>query len=112
MRYTRRMFRQPPPGPQPPWKRPVYLTLSAVLGILISYGFHVLIELWWLWRTLPSDLVWRSHFGLGSCALAAWLDYSLLLSGTVGGLVIGRMWWRWVYIERRWWRTEKPELRG
>lgn len=90
----------------------MYLSLTTLLGVIISYGLHAIIELWYLWRSDPSTIVWHSHLGLGACALAPVVDYGLLVGGIIGGFLVGRLWWRWVYVERRWWRTEETEPRG
>lgn len=96
------MFRQPPPGPQPVWKRPVYLVGATLLGVITSYGLHSIIEAIYLAQSDPATIIWRTHLGLGLCALPDWLQYGLLLGGLIGGYMTGRIWWRWVYIERRW----------
>lgn len=98
------MFRQPPPGPQPRWKRPLYLALTTLLGLITSYGIHAVVELWYL-RYLEQSgrlIVWHQHFVLGLCALPDFVQYGLLVLGLIGGWLLGRVWWRWVYIERRW----------
>jgi len=93
----------------PKWKRPLYLTLTTILGLIVSYGLHALIETWYLSYADKHQLVikWTMHFGLGSCALPEWAQYGLLVLGVVGGFLIGRVWWRMVYVEGRRWRKNK-----
>lgn len=102
------MFRQPLPGPQPAWKRPLYLVLTTLLGLIISYGLHAVIEMWYLhWaETSSATIVWTA--ALGMCSLPLWVQYTLPILGLVGGFVIGRVWWRIVYIERQLMNHKKP----
>lgn len=98
------MFRSIPPGPQPAWKRPVYLACTTLLGVIASYGLHALLELLYLWAAQRNgwEIHWTRHFGVGLCALPAFVQYGLFVAGVVGGFLLGRVWWRWVYVERRW----------
>ena len=36
-------------------------------------------------------------------AIPTWLQYVVLVAGTVGGYVLGQHWWRVVYVQRRHW---------
>jgi len=84
--------------------RPTYLVLSTLLGILISIGVHVLIELWWLSYAQSHQLTIHWTYVLGTCSLPLWVQIALPILGAVGGFFTGRVWWRWVYVERRWWK--------
>lgn len=98
------MVRRIPLGPQPPWKRPLYLALTTLLGVMVSYVLHALIEVGYLSaaETRGWDVRWTMHLGLGLCSLPVVVQYTLLVAGLLGGFLIGRVWWRWVYVERRW----------
>ncbi len=85
-----------------PWMRPTYLALSALLGLLLSIGAHVLIELWWLSYAQKHGLTITWTTVLGTCSLPLWLQILLPVVGVIGGFLVGRVWWRWVYIERKW----------
>lgn len=108
------MFFHPRENP-PRWYHRLYLTLSAVLGILLSFIAHALLELWYLASAESAgtiaSIVWTKHFGLGSCALPLSLQYGLFIVGLVGGFLLGRVWWRWVYVERRWEKKISPASR-
>lgn len=108
--YTVGMFRHVPPGPQPGWKRPLYLALTTLLGLIVSFGLHAVIELWYLWYAQGRGWVihWTNPFGVGLCALPVWLQYALPVLGLVVGFLVGRVWWRWVYVERRWEKKTVP----
>lgn len=100
------MFQRIPPGPQPAWKRPLYLGLTTLLGVMVSYVLHAVVEVWYLSaaETRGWDVRWTKHLGLGLCALPVAAQYGLLATGLIGGFLMGRVWWRWVYVERRWGR--------
>lgn len=87
------MFRQPPPGPQPVWKRPVYLMASAILGGLL--GFLLTLILGGL----------NLEFALISSPRLVLVFYAIDIIGLISGFFVGRLWWRLVYIERRWGAT-------
>lgn len=97
------MFHFPGPEPQPSWKRPVYLLCSTLLFVVLSFGLHAVIEQSMLQAQLKANtsVPWYTFFG-GQCALPPWASYGLLVLGVIAGPLIGRAWWRWVYIERRW----------
>ena len=90
--------------PQPAWKRPVYIALATVLGLLLSYLAHALIESSYLSYAEKNSLTvtWSMHFGLGSCALPPILQYGLFAAGLFGGFFLGRFWWRIVYVTGKW----------
>ncbi|MBI5404958.1 MAG: hypothetical protein HY976_01900 [Candidatus Kerfeldbacteria bacterium] len=98
------MFRRAATGPQPTWKRPLYLGLTVVLGVILSYVLHSGLEIWYLSVAEGNGwtIVWTKHLGVGSCALPWWVQYGLLAVGIIGGYELGRTWWRLVYVERRW----------
>lgn len=87
-------------------KRALYLTLTTLLGIIVSYGVHALVELWWLSYAQKQGLAitWTQHFGHGLCALPPVAQYGLFILGAIGGFLTGRVWWRWVYREGKRWK--------
>ncbi|MFZ6036579.1 MAG: hypothetical protein ACOYUK_05590 [Patescibacteria group bacterium] len=92
------MFLNAPVNPTPV-KRRLYLAVSVLLGLLLSVLLHVVIEQLFLsWTTDAGHAVtWY-----GGCALHPALQIGLLVLGALGGYGLGRMWWRMVYIDRRW----------
>lgn len=104
------MFRAPDLSkPQPAWKRPLYLTSTTVLGFLLSILAHAIIETWYLAQaeTRHWTVHWTSLYRNGLCALSVWAQVVLPLVGIVGGLLVGRLWWRLVYVEGRWSRWHR-----
>lgn len=92
------------PGKPSGLKNAVYLLAATILGLLLSFLVHALIEINYLsWMASQNILV--SFFG--SCALAPWLQISLWILGAVGGFWLGRFWWRKIYIEKVWAQKRK-----
>ena len=82
-----------------PLKHRIYLISSVLLGLLLSILMHALIEEVYLsWATNAG----RTIIWYGSCALHPAIQIGLLILGAGGGYGLGRMWWRMVYIDRRW----------
>lgn len=90
-------------------KRTFYLVLTTVLGIVMSFGIHAVVELWYLsWADRAGwTVTWYRQLGGGLCALNPTVEYGLLIIGTIGGYLVGRVWWRIVYIEGRHWIKKK-----
>jgi len=80
-------------------KKVIYLMASVILGILLSFIAHALIEIGYLRWVLNHGQVAPFY---GGCALAPWLQVVLLGIGIIGGFFLGRFWWRKIYIERAW----------
>lgn len=92
------MFLTAPPNPTKA-KHVVYIVVTIVLGVFISYLIHAGIEAIYLaWADSTGRLV---HW-YGSCALHPVLQVGLVVSGAVGGFFLGKYWWRLVYVERKW----------
>lgn len=86
-------------------KKVIYITLATILGILLSFILHAVIEI--LVLNNSNEIIWYTHFGRGLCALHPTISYGLWLMGIIGGFLLGRIWWRIVYIEKRHWRFNK-----
>ena len=88
----------------PSWMRPTHLALATLLGLIISFGLHAVIELWYLSYAQSHHWVihWTKFFGVGLCALPVWLQYTLPVLGLVYGYWQGKVWWQWVYVDRKW----------
>ncbi|HEY4495913.1 MAG TPA: hypothetical protein VJC04_00955 [Candidatus Paceibacterota bacterium] len=87
------------PGKPSKLKKTIYLIATAILGIILSFVVHAIIEITYL--SLASGQGQTVHF-YGGCALLPIIQIGLLLFGVVGGIYLGNYWWRKVYIERCW----------
>lgn len=102
------MFLHADPKPTPT-KHVIYLCCTVVLGIMVSFVVHVGLESIILglakdYTTSGVFPTWYTAFGIidGGCVLHPVIQWALLLGGAVGGFFLGRYWWKYVYIERRW----------
>lgn len=78
-------------------KKIIYLIASTILGILLSLLAHAFIEIRFLCWAQAQDMTVTFY---GSCVLPPYLQILLWVLGTVGGFVLGRFWWRKIYIEK------------
>ena len=92
------MFLSAPSNPTPT-KHAVYLVATTVLGILLSLIAHAVIETMVLNYAQETG---RRITWYGGCALHPAIQIGLLVAGAVGGFFLGRFWWRWVYVDRKW----------
>lgn len=87
-------------------KHVIYLILTTILGLLLFGIAHAVIEMIYLRTALRNDypIVWHFYLqGRFPCALPPILFYGIPVLGIIGGFLIGRVWWRWVYVEHRRW---------
>jgi hypothetical protein len=109
------MFHRHPPKPTPA-KHAIYLCASTLFGVFLSMLVHAGLETWLLRRAegngTIADIQWHSMFGAGSCALPLVIIVGLPIIGAIGGFLLGRIWWRWVYLEHRWMRKDTPNVRA
>jgi hypothetical protein len=80
-------------------KKIIYLIASTILGILLSFIAHIIIEINYLKGASNHNLVVSFYNG---CALLPVFQIALSLLGAVGGFFLGRFWWHKIYIERIW----------
>lgn len=87
------------PGQPTKLKKAIYLITSTILGFFLSLIGHAVIEINYLDWVLSQERI--VHF-YGGCALPPVLQAALWIIGGVSGFLLGRFWWRKVYIERVW----------
>lgn len=85
-------------------KHVIYLASATLLGVLLSVIVHVIVEAIYLqWADQANKIVtWY-----GGCSLHPVIQVGLVVLGAVGGFFLGRMWWQYVYIDRRWANDKK-----
>ena len=88
-------------------KKAVYLFLSVILGLLLSFLAHTAIEMSYLYG---SEKFGYSVSYYNNCFLPPVLQIAILLGGIVGGFLLGQWWWRKVYVERAWVNKIKREI--
>jgi hypothetical protein len=87
------------PGRPTPLKKAIYLSAFIILGLLLSFIAHALIEINYLRWIFNQGRVAPFY---GGCALMPWLQITLFGIGATGGFFLGRFCWRKLYIERVW----------
>lgn len=75
--------------PQPKWKHPLYLALAMVLWGILGFLINVLLA-----AVAPTYPIFD------------WEAVVLIADGCLAGYFIGKIWWRWVYVEG--WRFKHP----
>ncbi len=92
------MFLNAPPKPTKA-KHVTYLIATTVLGVMLSIFLHIIIETQYLaWAERTGYAV---HWYWG-CALHPAIQIILPILGATGGFFLGRFWWKYVYLDRRW----------
>lgn len=91
------------------FKRMIYIASSIFLGLLLSFIFHALAEVFYLEHAFNNNLEIQSSYflGVGWCALPIWVQYTFPILGIVGGYFLGIYWWKLVYIEKKHWSFGK-----
>jgi len=76
----------------------IYVLLTVVFFLIISFIIHAIIELLYLWwaQSVSTEIVWTGVFGK-SCALPLWLIYLLPIVAIFVGIGLGFFWWKKIY---------------
>jgi hypothetical protein len=82
-------------------KKIIYIILTMILGLILSFIFHAVIEICYLNYLLERGISPQPSLLTHQCYLPSSLQIILLLVGLLGGYFLGRFWWRKVYIERK-----------
>jgi len=92
-------------------KKTIYITLSIIFWVLIALIAHSLIEIYFLKQLLASGsfVEWTYFNNRAVCALPLVLQIGLLAGGVIIGYIIGSIWWRLVYVEKKHWRFYKKK---
>ena len=82
-------------------KKYIYNISWIVLGLLLSFIAHVIIEIVYIKYALSKEIVLTNHmaFGHGYCVMPVWLQILLPILGITLGVLAGRFFWRVIYIE-------------
>ncbi len=78
-------------------KKIIYLIAFIVLGLLLSFNLHALIEIAYLQLASKKDVVVTFY---GGCTLPIFVQVLLPIIGIFSGLFAGLFWWKKIYVER------------
>ncbi len=80
-------------------KKLAYIVLAVILGIILSFITHGIIEMIYLnWAEKNNILIkWTTVWGDKVCALPSWLIWLLPTIGAIFGLWLGFWGWKKVY---------------
>lgn len=90
-------------------KKTIYIAAFTVLGVLLQFLLHTLIEVWYI-GLLVRDF---AAFGLG-LSWDAWfathtaLTVLFFIGGTMLGFFSGQKWWQIIYVEQRYKNKKWP----
>ena len=79
-------------------KKAIYLFSATILGVLLSFLAHAFIEMGYLRWAYKTGYAVTFY---GGCALLPALQAALWVLGVVGGFLLGRYWWKIIYVEKR-----------
>jgi hypothetical protein len=83
------------------FKKIIYIICTIVLCLLLASIAHSLIEMWYIeWLLARSIAPTPGALGY-RCFLPLPLAIFLPLAAIVGGWFLGNIWWRIIYVERR-----------
>ncbi len=75
-------------------KKIIYIVLGMVLGLLLSFVIHAVIEIFYINWLLAEEILPRPGSLTHQCFLPSWLQIALPLAGLIGGFFLGCFWWR------------------
>lgn len=80
-------------------KKSIYIILATVLGVLLSFILHAIIEGAYIAYAVRRGIVLAPYLN-GACFLPSWLTLGLVLIGIIGGAALGFWWWDIVYVKK------------
>lgn len=88
-------------------KKNIYLLLTTFLGILLGGVVIAFVEKWIINNALSQGALPQAYFYIREDGyISPYLSAGILIAGAVFGFLLGRKWWRIVYIEKRHWRKK------
>ena len=82
-------------------KKTIYIILAMVLGLILSFVLHAVIEIYYINYLLGKGVLPEPSLLIHQCYLPSALQIILLLIGLLAGYFLGCVWWRIIYIERK-----------
>lgn len=86
-----------------PAKKTIYILLTIVLCLLLALIAHSFLEIAYIKYSLLKNLIPTTYSGLGcvGCVLPYYIQAGLIFFAVVGGYFLGQLWWRIIYVEKR-----------
>lgn len=78
-------------------KKIIYIFLTMVLGLILSFIFHALIEIIYINYLLGKGILPKPSAITSKCYLPSALQVFLIFAGLIGGYFLGQFWWKKVY---------------
>lgn len=89
-------------------KKIVYIICTMILGSLLAFIVHSLLEIWFIERLIEEGLSPQSYkIFILPTFLHPSLTIFIMLSFLTLGYFTGQAWWRIVYVELHHWRCNK-----
>jgi len=88
-------------------KKIIYVILTILLGKMLAFIAFEIISLIFVKTLQKSGLpvIYEQIFGLVYSPLPAYLFWTFMSVGALGGLFLGLTWWRIIYVEKRHWKN-------
>jgi uncharacterized protein YneF (UPF0154 family) len=78
-------------------KKTIYITLVMVLGLILSFIAHAIIEIFYINYSLSRGIILKPSALTSRCYLPSILQIFLILAGLIGGYFLGQKWWTKIY---------------
>jgi len=79
------------------FKKIIYILLTIILGLLLSFILHGVIEINYIDYLLGKGILPSPSTLIPQCYLPSFLQMFLLLLGLAGGYFLGQFWWKKIY---------------
>ena len=93
-------------------KKIIYLILFTILGVLLGFLVHAILEIWYI-RLLLSNY---ERYGLGLTfdtwfTIHTYFSVITFVGGLLFGYFSGKKWWRVLYVEKKFRKWLKKDLK-
>ncbi|MBL7141860.1 hypothetical protein ISS21_02055 [Patescibacteria group bacterium] len=79
-------------------KRTIYITIFVILGILLSFLIHAVVEVWYIDLLLKDFSKYSFGFSWSQWYLIHYLGTAILfILGALAGFWQGKFWWKRIY---------------
>jgi putative effector of murein hydrolase len=78
-------------------KKTIYIALVMVLGLILSFIAHAIIEIFYINYSLSRGIILKPSALTPKCYLPSLLQIFLIFAGLLGGYILGQKWWNKIY---------------